>query len=212
MAKMTRDVSRAPFTPKLQASLIHRKQNPTEYPHHYFMDFSRPTLGSDLTCRIIHLENIAESGEKALEEWVYCRNPSKAPFERMEHVSRPVIYGVDLDNDNPSGAPVKASGTMKLLLRDPNDNYFYGVELEKLQFLHPIHSSTGTPLAIPLGGKLKLKRGAQVAHGVVFLTKSTCEYLGDDADSPLSRQLNEGIVAKYIDLLERRLGKSVGTE
>lgn len=174
------------------------------------MDFSRPTIGDDLTCCIIHMENIAESGEKALEEWVYCRNPSKAPFERMEHVSRPVIYGVDLDNDNPSVAPVKSSGTMKLLLKDQNDNYFYGVEVEKLQFLHPGQSNTGTPLPIPLGGKLRLKRGAQVAHGVVFLTRSTCEYLGDNADSALSRQLNDGIVAKYIDLLERRLGKSVG--
>lgn len=158
-------------------------------------------LPAPVSCNIIHIANVAESIEKNLEEWKYCQNPNTARFERMEHVNRPVIYGVDLDLQEKEHKP---SGTYKLLLRDSHDNYFYAVELEEMPFLHPREKTTSNPLPIPLGGSLVLQKGTTVCEGIVLLRKHQCNYLGADPDSELLKQLNSGIVEKYIEMMERQ--------
>lgn len=164
-------------------------------------------LPQDVTCFVVFIEDVSESKEKALEEWKYYHNPNRAPFERMEHVSRPVIYGIDLDESPEEvNRKMSASATFKLTLKDSHDNYFYGIEVDKLPFLHPQASHTGTPLPIPLGGKLSVKAGAKVYNGVVCLTARHCNYLGHDESLPLVQQLNAGVVEKYIDIMERQLG------
>lgn len=164
------------------------------------------TLTAPVPCNIIQIVNVAESKEKTLEEWKYYHNPNTAPFERMEHVSRPVIYGIDLDSQE-SDAKTTVKGTYKLLLRDHHDNYFYAVELEEIPFLHPREKATNNPLPIPLGGKLVLQKGSLVCEGVVLLRKQQCSYLGVDVNSDLAKQLSDGVVRKYIDIMEHQLGK-----
>lgn len=168
------------------------------------------SLTQPVTCFVVFIEDVSESKEKSLEEWKYYHNPNRAPFERMEHVSRPVIYGIDLDEslEEKMEKKMSASATFKLTLRDAADNYFYGIEIDKLPFLHPQASNTGTPLPMPLGGKLVIKPGAKVYDGVICLTVRHCEYLGHDESSSLLRQLNAGVVEKYIDIMERQLNGS----
>lgn len=167
-------------------------------------------LTQTLTCFVIFIEDVSESKEKILEEWKYIQNPNRAPFERLEHVSRPVIYGIDLDEsaEERSNKKMSALATYKLTLRDQHENYFYGIEIDKLPFLHPQTSNTGTPLPTPLGGKLQIKPGTKVYDGIVCLTARNCEYLGHDENSPLLKQLNAGVVQKYIDIMEKQLNGS----
>lgn len=164
---------------------------------------SNASLPSPVTCYIMQIVNVAESKEKTLDEWRYYHNPNTAPFERMEHVNRPVIYGIDLDQQENEKKPV-VRGTYKLLLRDQHENYFYAVELEEIPFLHPRENSTQTPLPIPLGGKIVLQKGTTVCQGIVLLRRHQCSYVGD-VNSELARQLNDGVVKKYIDIMEREL-------
>lgn len=163
------------------------------------------SLTSPVTCHIIQIDNVAESKEKILEEWKYYHNPNTAPFERMEHVSRPIVYGIDLDASEQEPRALVTKGTYKLLLRDNFDNYFYAVEFEEIPFLHPREKATNNPLPIPLGGKLVLQPGTSVCEGIVLLRKHQCNYLGVDMNSELARHLNEGVVKKYIDIMERQL-------
>lgn len=162
-------------------------------------------LASPLPCHIIQIVNVAESKEKTLEEWKYYHNPNTAPFERMEHVSRPVVYGIDLDTSEHETKTLVSKGTYKLLLRDQFENYFYAVELEEIPFLHPREKATNNPLPIPLGGRVILHKGTTVCEGMVLLRKHQCNYLGVDMDSELSKQLNDGVVKKYIDIMEQQL-------
>lgn len=161
------------------------------------------TILAPLTCHIVEIVNLAESKEKALEEWKYYHNPNTAPFERMEHVNRPIIYGIDLEADE-QPRQVTTKGTYKLTLKDSSDNYFYALEIEELPFLHPREKST-TPLPIALGGRLVIQKGTTVCEGVLFLRRHQCQYLGADADSPLVQQLNNGVVKKYMDIMEKQL-------
>lgn len=165
------------------------------------------SLPHDVTCFVMFIEDVSESKEKALEEWKYYHNPNRAPFERMEHVSRPVIYGIDLDESpEETHRKMSASATFKLTLKDTLNNYFYGIEVDRLSFLHPQASNTGTPLPIPLGGRLVIKAGAKVYNGIVCLTARHCNYLGHDETLALLQQLNAGLMEKYIDIMERQLG------
>ncbi|KAJ8146365.1 hypothetical protein OY671_000587 [Metschnikowia pulcherrima] len=165
-------------------------------------------LNAPISCQVMQIFNVSESKEKALEEWRYYHNPNKAPFERMEHVSRPIIYGVDLDATEHEQKARSSKATYKLLLRDPTDNYFYAVELEDLPFLRPQSSSTKSPLPIVLGGKLTLQHGTLVSDGIVLLRKHQCAYEDPDPASESTKSLNEDIVQNTIDLLERLLEKT----
>lgn len=183
-----------------------RTQSMTFRPEEYAKK-GEVTLTLALTCFVVFVEDVSESKEKRLEEWKYYHNPNRAPFERMEHVNRPVIYGIDLDEspEDKAAKKMSASATYKLTLRDESENYFYAIEIDKLPFLHSQASNTGTPLPVPLGGKLVLKSGTKVYNGVVCLTASSCEYLGHDENLSLAKQLNVGVVEKYIDVMERQL-------
>lgn len=160
------------------------------------------TLPEPVSCNIIQINNVSVSREKLLEEWRYYDNPSAVPFERMENVSRRVIYGIDLDEkDNPG--VLSHHATYKLLLRDASDNYFYAIELEELPFLHPREMNNTNPLPIPLGGRVIIQRGTAVRDGIVLLRRHQCLYLGVDMNGDLARNLNEGIVKKYVEILEK---------
>ncbi|SGZ56743.1 CIC11C00000002082 [Sungouiella intermedia] len=165
-------------------------------------------LTSSVSCNIIQITNVAQSKEKTLEEWKYYHNPNTAPFERMEHVSRPVIYGIDLEETEQVAKVSSAKATYKLLLRDQNNNYFYALEMEEIPFLHPREKSTNSPLPIPLGGRVMLQKGTIVHYGMVLLRKHQCNYLGVDMNSDLAKQLNDGAVKKYIDVMEQQLRAS----
>lgn len=164
-------------------------------------------LGEPIKCHIIQIFNIAESREKSLEEWRYYQNPNKAPFERMEHVSRPIVYGIDLDTPEQEQKARSIKATYKLLLRDIYGNYFYAVEIEELSFLRSKTKSEKTPINIQLGGSMLLKEGTVIADGVVLLRKHQFTYLPADPASELTRQLNENIVGRTIEMIERLLSE-----
>lgn len=162
-------------------------------------------MNSSLVCHVMQIFNVSESKEKALEEWKYYQNPNRAPFERMEHVSRPIIYGVDLDSSEPEQKTRSSKATYKLLLRDSFANYFYAIELEEIPFLRSRNVTTNNPLPIPLGGRIILQEGSQVAEGIVLLRKHQCTYLGPDPNSEMTKLLNDGVVEKTIEMIERLL-------
>lgn len=173
-----------------------------------YLSKEEATLEHPVICYIVLIENIAESKEKALEEWKYILNPNKAPFERMEHVNRPIIYGVDLDAPpTESSSKPQGKATYKLTMKDSQDNLFYGFEFQELPFLHPPQNYQNTPLPIPLGAQIRLEKGTRIIQGVVDLDPIHCKFMSACEDSPLLKQLNAGIVNKYISLLERQLEK-----
>lgn len=179
--------------------------NPQECAH-----LENETLPNQLQCTIILIFNISDSKEKILEDWKYCNDPNTAPFERVEHANRPVIYGIDLDAleiDNKPNGPGKV--VYKLLLQDSEGHLFYGLEIDELPFLHPQHKTTKNPLPIPLGGTLVLHKDTIISYGLMMLRMSHCHYTGADVTSDFSQKLNGGLVQKYIEMLDRELhGKS----
>lgn len=163
-------------------------------------------LPSPLSCRIILIFNVSDSKEKVLEEWKYCNDPNTAPFERVEHANRPVIYGLDLDNEDDDNKLASTSKVVyKLLLQDDQGNIFYGLEMNELPFLHPRNKATQNPLPIPLGGTLVVDRGAVVSFGFILLRRNQCRYLEPDPASEFSSKLNDGLVQKYIEMIDRQL-------
>lgn len=172
--------------------------NPADY-----ISIDETTLPHSVSCHILHIANVAESREKSLEEWKYYDNPNTAPFERMEHVSRPVIYGIDLDATEQEPRKANSAGTYKLLLEDGHGHHFYAFEAEELPFLHPREKSTNNPLPVPLGGRLVLQKGTTVCEGMVMMRRHQCLYLGVDVNSGVAKQLNDGVVKKYIQIMER---------
>ncbi|OBA23689.1 hypothetical protein METBIDRAFT_76668 [Metschnikowia bicuspidata var. bicuspidata NRRL YB-4993] len=162
-------------------------------------------LKEPLVCHVMQILNISESKEKALEEWRYYQNPNTAPFERMEHVYRPIIYGIDLETPEPEQKARSVKATYKLLLRDCFGNYFYAIELEELPFLRPGTNTTKTPLPIPLGGCITLGKGTLIADGFVLMKKHLCTYQEPDPFSELTKSLNENLVGKNIEMIEHLL-------
>ena len=169
---------------------------------HDYINVEEFSLPQAVSCHILQIVNIAESREKSLEEWKYYDNPNTAPFERMEHVGRPVIYGIDLDATENEPRP-QSPGTYKLLLDDGHGHQFYAFEMEELPFLHPREKATLNPLPVPLGGRLVLQKGTTVCDGMVLLRKHQCQYLGVDTNTGLAKELNAGVVKKYIQIMER---------
>lgn len=172
-------------------------------------------LPAAVVCRVLQLTNVLESREKRLDEWRYCNDPNTAPFERVEHAHRPVVYGVDLDvtgDESRRDTPSKA--VYKLLLQDEKGNVFYGLEMDELPFLHPRTKTTQNPLPVPLGGTLVIEAGTTVSYGFALLRRMQCRYMLPDLGSPLALQLNDGVVQKYIEVLEQELreirGQAVG--
>lgn len=163
-----------------------------------------------VSCRITLIINISESKEKLLEEWKYFNDPNTAPFERVEHANRPVIYGIDLDSqETDTSSNASGKSLYKLLLVDDLGQAFYGLEVEELLFLHPPRKSTQTPLPIPLGGTLVLHKGTCISYGLIMLRNNQCSYTVPDQNCQLSQTLNDGLVQKYIEVLDRQLhGKS----
>lgn len=152
-------------------------------------------LGRTARCTVVHIGSVSESREKQLEEWRYQENPNTAYFERMEHLLRPVVYGVEMDVE--AGAGHRAGhSTYKLVLEHAGE-YFYALEVEEMPFLH---QRSSTPLPVPLGGTLVLRPDTVVCDGVVLLQRATCEYLGGSR-----ADLNADVAQKCIALLQAQL-------
>lgn len=176
--------------------------NATPFPNK-FKGSEEFRLEEPIKCFIHFILNITDSVEKTLEEWQYYHNPNTAPFERMEHVGRPVIYGIDMESLETESSAKVSKTTYKLILKDTSDNYFYAVELDELPFLRPREKTTKNPLPIPLGGCLEIMKGAMVADGIVLLHSSVCKYLGEGVNPVLVQQLNDQVVQKYINFLRQ---------
>lgn len=175
-----------------------------------YADQETVLLSHAVTCRITLILNISESKEKNLEEWRYFNDPNTAPFERVEHANRPVIYGIDLETQESDVTPNSTGKALyKLSLVDDVGQAFYGLEVEELLFLHPNNKTTQTPLPIPLGGTLVLHKGTCISYGLIMLRNNQCSYTAPDPDNQLSQTINDGLVQKYIEVLDRQLhGKS----
>lgn len=158
-----------------------------------------------VVCRIILVFNISDSKERVLEEWKYCNYPNTAPFERVEHANRRVIYGIDLSMSEENKPASSGKVFYKLLLQDEEGNMFYGLEMDELPFLHPPTKTTPTPLPIPLGGSLVIQKGTMTSFGLVLLRKSQCTYTPPTSADEFSRSLNDGLTYKYIEMVDRQL-------
>lgn len=171
-----------------------------------YIDSESGELQSRIRCHIILIENVAEAKDKTLEEWRYVLNPNRAPFERMEHVSRPVIYGIDLDAPPEQANAFAPLGraVYKLTLQDDAKTVFYGLEMKELPFLRG-QKYDKTPLPIPLGGQLFLEKGTKISHGMVQLEPEFCRYIGGTLE--LSERLNQDVAGKYVKLLERQMAE-----
>lgn len=149
--------------------------------------------------RIIHVFNISKSVVNQLDDWKECLDPMNVSVDRIRRGR--LIREVRMDDDTYTENKVD---TYKLLLQDSADNYCYAYEYnDSLRFLR--QENTGTPLGIRLGGKLLVRAGTKVANGTLLLCEKQCQYMGVEEGDDMAVQLNRGIVAKYIEVLEKEL-------
>ena len=163
---------------------------------------------------IIQVADISRSRLNQLDEWQEYEDPNSVSVDRVskfnnkKYLGNRIIREVDMNKDDGINKDnfKHFGGIYKLTLKDNFDNYCFAYEYNDcLQFLR-LHASTGTPLGIPLGGRLLVKKGTLVVNGAIMLKKIQCQYLGiDENDKALSEKLNSGIVKKHIDLLNEEL-------
>ncbi|KAK6458565.1 uncharacterized protein RJT20DRAFT_131731 [Scheffersomyces xylosifermentans] len=153
---------------------------------------------------IIHIANISKSRLNQKDDWLEYNDPNNVSADRLNK-SNKIVREIKMGDDSTPVASVY--DVYKLLLRDSHNNYCYGYEVEPLGFLRNSSSqSTGTPLPIRLGGRLIVKSGCLIQQGVLLLRNRQCNYLGiDESETELVSQLNNGIVNKYIDVLDMEL-------
>lgn len=163
---------------------------------------------------IIQVSDISRSRLIQLDEWQEYEDPNSVSVDRVskfnnkKYLGNRIIREVDMNKDNETNLnDYRGSGNVyKLMLKDNFDNYCFAYEYnDRLQFLRQ-NISTGTPLSIPLGGRILVNKGTLVMHGALMLKKIQCQYLGiNENDKALSDKLNGGIVKKHIDLLNEEL-------
>lgn len=166
---------------------------------------------------IIQVSDISRSRLNQLDEWQEYEDPNSVSVDRVskfnnkKYLGNLIIREVDINKDNEltSSNFKRFGGIYKLLLKDNFDNYCFAYEYNDcLQFLRQ-NNSTGTPLGIPLGGRLLVNKGTLVMNGAIMLKKIQCQYLGiDENDNSLAEKLNSGIVKKHIDLLNEELASN----
>lgn len=180
------------------------------------------TLEQPVMFNILRVENCSKSRINQIDEWKEHYDPMKVLVDRLHNKTalgkkpaREVIRDIALDDDGDVGAQAAAARgsenhVYKLLLCDRFNNLSYAFEYpDNLRFLRNTGQETGTPLKIPLGGRLLVQRGALIKYGVLMLHSAQCQYLGTSAeDSTLVELLNSGAVQKNIALLEDEVKKS----
>ncbi|KAG7192322.1 uncharacterized protein KQ657_002041 [Scheffersomyces spartinae] len=132
--------------------------------------------------------------------------------------AREVIRDIPIDDEgdsniinvNQSRDGGAENNVLKLLLSDRYDNLSYAFEyVDTLRFLRNKRQETGTPLNVPLGGRLVVHKGTLIKYGVLMLHSAQCQYLGAcDDDKTLVERLNSGTVQKNISLLQDEVKKS----
>lgn len=170
-------------------------------PNHY-SSIKSASLENDVMFCIIHISNISKSLLNQLDDWNEFENPNAVSVDRLKRGGQKVIREVNLDD---AAINVTTLDKYKLLLRDDNDTYCYAYELDHpLGFLRD-SSYHESPLPMRLGGKLIVKKGTPILSGVLMLSNKNCQYLGIDVDDDLVQRLNNGIIRKYIDLINKQL-------
>lgn len=163
--------------------------------------------------KIIQISDISKSRLNQLDEWQEHEDPNSVSVDRVsksnskKSLSNKVIREVNINSENDTMGNTNKSGSIyKLILKDNFDNFSYAYEYnDRLPFLRQA-GSTGTPLAIPLGGKLIVNKGTLVMNGSIMLKTMQCQYLGmDESHKEFADKLNSGIVAKQIALLKKEL-------
>ncbi|KAK6464994.1 hypothetical protein DFJ63DRAFT_332437 [Scheffersomyces coipomensis] len=146
-----------------------------------------------------------------IEDWQQYQDPNNVSVDRVNRSKR-IIREVPIEEDgsnynNNFNSSVYQPEVYKLLLRDFSNNYCYAYEYnDPLRFIRESREETFTPLKIKLGGRLRVKPGAKVINGVIYLDNSFCQYLGlIDQDKELTDNLNTGIVQRYIEILTEGL-------
>lgn len=170
-----------------------------------FEEYTKKTATEKpITFKIIHVFNISKSIMNQLDDWRECVDPMNVSVDRIRRGNNGgnrLIREVRMEEDTYTENKVD---TYKLLLRDSGDNYCYAYEYnDSLRFLR--QENTGTPLGIRLGGKLLVKPGTKVTNGTLLLCEKQCQYMGVEEGDELAEKLNRGIVAKYIEVLEKEL-------
>lgn len=162
-------------------------------------------LAKPVLFHVMQIFNISKSRLNQLDDWKEYEDPHNVLVDRISKSSRGqnrIIREVNLDEDASNMVIRNDGATYKLLLRDYTNNYCFAYELSPLPFLR--NQTADTPLPLELGGRLLVKKGAIALSGVILLERNQCEYLGiDPEDKPLFDTLNNSIVKKYIDMLEK---------
>lgn len=176
-------------------------------------------LEEDVIFNILFVGNISMSLQSQIDHWLEYDDPINVSVDRIRKAKKTgqkVITEVDVDKfDSKSfGSPIYfGDDILKLTLRDQNQNLCYGYEFQSsLPFLRERKEDTGTPMCIPLGGRLLVQKGTSIRYGALILTKNNCKYLGiHEQDKELYELLNSGIVKKYIEVLRDELNASCAT-
>lgn len=179
-----------------------------------FLNTPETTTQVPILFYVIHIHNISKSRLNQLDEWRVYEDPNSVAVDRISKAAKPtrVINQVDMgDQSNPTKVSVPSTSwssndVYRLTLKDNFDNYCYAYEYnDQLAFIRQ-QTGSGIPLNIPLGGRLIVNKGAVVMNGVLMLKNSNCQYLGIGDDKELSKELNSGLVGKYIEVLTKELG------
>lgn len=155
----------------------------------------------DIEVDIVQIYNIAVSKLRQLDEWRDHQDPHNLAVDRVG--SSRIIRSIDDDLES-LAAP---RAIYKLLLRDTAGNLSYAYEYnDRIAFLHH-KKDTSTPLGVPLGGRLVVKRGTLIMNGVLMLKNAQCHYLGP-VDGPLGTILNSDAGKKQMEILQKELETS----
>lgn len=160
-------------------------------------------LETDVLFHIVYITNISKSILNQLEDWNEFNDPNTVSVDRITNSTRTghVLIREITDENTPTVTLDK----YKLLLRDQNNNYSYAYENQPLAFLRDA-SYHESPMPLKLGGRLLLKKGTSIQSGSLLINNNDCRYLGlNPMDTDLISQLNDGLIKKNIELLNKQL-------
>ncbi|KAI3406115.2 hypothetical protein KGF56_000956 [Candida oxycetoniae] len=167
-----------------------------------YADVESAPLNNTVIFHILRVESISKSKLNQLDEWKELVDPNNASVDRIK--KNRMIREVNMDVELNTASPTSSTTVYKLLLRDGSGNFVYAYEQEPLRFLRS--ENTGTPMPIKLGGRLVVKKGAQISRGVLLLNHKNCEYKETHtADAALVTTLNEGVAAREMEILSNQL-------
>jgi RecQ-mediated genome instability protein 1 len=163
-------------------------------------------LEKDVVVQVLDVEDVGKSKWEQIELL-----ESERKGETIK--GREVIRVVPADDAQPSSASTQAGGSQaairqgyggkegpfKLLMQDCNGQRIYGLELHKVQ-------KVAYPPVMGIGCKILLKRGSQIARGMVLLEPDRTLVLGGQIKE-LDKAWREGWEQRLRDQVEKALGQ-----